>query len=102
MRPDPKPEPRVIDQAAGLEKVWTEGRCRLCGYRRSLARHHLVKRSQGGDDVDANLVPLCVACHDGVESSLGFRALLRRVLRPEEWAYIVAKIGEARARQQYP
>src|SRR5262249_26763604 len=35
--------------------------------RRDLTPHHLVFRSQGGDDSDENLTALCVWCHlDGV------------------------------------
>jgi 5-methylcytosine-specific restriction endonuclease McrA len=100
--PDPKPRPRVIDPAAGLEKVWTEGRCRVCKGNTRLTRHHLVPRSQSGGDVDANLVPLCVSCHDEVEHHRSARAYLRRWLTREEWSYVVGKVGLERAQRRYP
>ena len=37
--------------------------------RRDLTPHHLVFRSQGGGDEDANVEALCVACHlEGVHA----------------------------------
>ena len=38
-------------------------RCQNCGTRSQLEIHHKDFRSQGGDDSDANLITLCVACH---------------------------------------
>src|SRR6478752_5264783 len=54
---DPKPSARIVDPQAGLEKLGREGRCRLClkPWTQGLTRHHLVKRSQGGDDVEDNI-----------------------------------------------
>lgn len=58
-------------------------RCRVCK-RRVVARaidsrergehHHLIKRSQGGEDITANVVLLCVGkCHDDIH----VRALMK-------------------------
>lgn len=57
--------------------------------------HHLVARSQGGDDVADNLVPLCVAHHDYVTNrdALTLR-LLAEALTDAEYAYIVGKLGK--------
>lgn len=45
-------------------------RCVRCEARpgvKALTVHHIVPRSEGGDDRQANLVSLCAACHDWVE-----------------------------------
>lgn len=41
-------------------------RCKrpLCGCRNNLHSHHIVFRSQGGDDSLENLVTVCARCHD--------------------------------------
>ncbi len=38
-------------------------RCQWCGRRNQLQVHHLIPRSQQGDDVEANLITLCSRCH---------------------------------------
>jgi 5-methylcytosine-specific restriction endonuclease McrA len=38
-------------------------RCQGCGSPRQLEVHHIVKRSQLGNDADANLITLCASCH---------------------------------------
>ncbi len=47
-----------------------DGPCRVCADPASngaihsrIELHHLVARSQGGDDYAANLIPLCPSCH---------------------------------------
>lgn len=37
--------------------------CRLCGTGNHLTPDHIIKRSQGGDDLEANLWTLCAYCH---------------------------------------
>ena len=44
------------------------GPCRCCGNNFLPQLHHLLSRSLGGDDVPANLVPLCRRCHELVEN----------------------------------
>lgn len=66
-------QPRIVDPDAGWAKIRAEGECRICERRPSghpldkLNRMHVVPRSQGGDDVDDNLVPGCgsgtTGCH---------------------------------------
>lgn len=45
-------------------------KCRHCKNRNNLNAHHIIFRSQGGDDADWNLVTLCAGlgnpCHDAV------------------------------------
>jgi 5-methylcytosine-specific restriction endonuclease McrA len=43
-----------------------DGPCRICGAPPPNELHHLIPRARGGGDVEANLVPLCVVCHDAV------------------------------------
>jgi len=38
-------------------------RCQECGSSTQLEVHHLIKRSQLGDDTVDNLLTLCAACH---------------------------------------
>ena len=41
-----------------------------CGFRGNLHVHHIVFRSQGGDDTECNLLTLCSSCHDGVHKAI--------------------------------
>jgi 5-methylcytosine-specific restriction endonuclease McrA len=43
-------------------------KCRSCGYRQTLACHHIIYRSELGPDESWNLVTLCAACHAGEHS----------------------------------
>jgi 5-methylcytosine-specific restriction endonuclease McrA len=43
-------------------------RCRKCGYRQALHCHHIIFRSDMGEDVSWNLVTLCSDCHDLIHS----------------------------------
>jgi 5-methylcytosine-specific restriction endonuclease McrA len=45
-------------------------RCRSCGMRSGLHCHHVVFRSQGGEDTKENLCTLCSSCHDGVHKDV--------------------------------
>ena len=38
-------------------------RCQVCGRMAQLEVHHQQSRSRSGDDVEENLIPLCVDCH---------------------------------------
>ena len=68
----PKRPRRIV----GTTEEWAaimeakQGPCRIC--RRAdwngsvhdrIVFHHLIRRSQGGDDVAENIVPLCDSCH---------------------------------------
>lgn len=106
--PDPRPVHRLRNRNAGRVKCLSpESECRLCGTRRGLERHHLVPRSQTGDDVDANLVPLCGpfenACHRRItENDADALALLRGRLWPEEEAYVAFRMGWGWLEGRYP
>jgi hypothetical protein len=86
---DPKVKGRVqlkLEKKAADEKAWREccavvdardkGRCRYCGKRGKpestslldrIHRHHLEKRSKGGEHLPGNVVSVCAACHELAE-----------------------------------
>lgn len=86
----PKPEPRwkqkaqqAADNTRLLKACYAEvdrrdGHCcRVChkrvggiGMLYAAHHHHLVYRSKGGEHDPANVVTLCVACHQGVHDGL--------------------------------
>jgi 5-methylcytosine-specific restriction endonuclease McrA len=41
-------------------------RCRSCNSRVALHCHHVIFRSQDGDDTLENVLTLCLSCHEGV------------------------------------
>ena len=41
-------------------------KCRKCGYRQNLHVHHIIFRSEMGEDVTWNLITLCSECHETV------------------------------------
>jgi hypothetical protein len=59
---DPKPLKRVTDPTVFETFHSREPSCVCCGWRFADA-HHILKRSQGGDDVLSNLIGLCTLCH---------------------------------------
>jgi hypothetical protein len=112
-------QPRIVDHEAGKAKVYQRERaCRVCGDTR-VSRHHLVGRGVGGDDVEANIVPVCgdgvLGCHGGLTDGhqrLGadgvlrtgreIRVVLRAKLRPEEVAYVLDTKGADWLDRTYP
>ena len=38
--------------------------CVACGSRDDLQHHHLVAKTRGGSDAEANRITLCTSCHD--------------------------------------
>jgi hypothetical protein len=120
MAADPRPARRIVDSAAGTAKVRRERRCRACGSRQQLSRAHIVPKGQRGDDVDANIVPLCGGGTDGCHGSLtshhaatypswlegqewqAVASALRDNLRDDEIAYVLRKKGESWLNRVYP
>lgn len=107
---DPKPAKRIVDKAVYAEFHARFLDCLSCGHMPSFRSeaHHILPRSQGGDDVLANLVPLCRQCHQAYHGSPyraygvridqnHVRAAIARYLRSEagddaRW-YLTAKLG---------
>jgi hypothetical protein len=101
--PDPKPRPRIRDTNATRRKVREDPSCRCCGRRGSDA-HHVLFRSQGGDDVEDNIVTLCAECHGTLHRSAidadrhHTRAEIGSRLTAAEIHYMVERLGEDPAR----
>jgi hypothetical protein len=57
--PQPKPRPRTKDPDALARFRHQNPTCILRGCGRPAEAHHIVKRSQGGSDVEENLLALC-------------------------------------------
>lgn len=71
-----------------------------------LNRHHLIPRGHG-DDIDANIIPLCGSgtsgCHGLVEAhDPATCRLVRQRLQPDELAYCVRMVGQDRFDRRYP
>ncbi len=82
-------------------------RCQICGARTlALDPHHLVPRSQGGDDVIPNFAALCIlepACHARVTANdPAALSALRASLDALQVAYIVERKGAAWLERRYP
>lgn len=47
-------------------------RCRRCGDQefRNLTQHHIKERSQQGEDIEENLVVLCLKCHTKIHDGI--------------------------------
>jgi hypothetical protein len=87
--PDPKRGKRKRDSRISRDTIAREPWCVICEDARSQSAHHIVKRSQGGDDVLANTVGVCGdgvrGCHGRLEArevnalrALGFYLLTER------------------------
>jgi len=99
---DFKPPARIVDRYV-LTQVMNRhkasgGRCVACRKGYAQDPHHVVFKSAGGDDVEDNIVPLCVFCHgtfhhglpedrEAVAENIG-RALKERHIR-----YVLRKLG---------
>ena len=105
VQPDFKPPKRIKGKELFRELHGKWRCCALCGSTENLSLHHIIRRSQGGDDVEANLVMLdgsgTTGCHGAVEGRDGptLHALATYLLnkRPDTLAYLVGKMGPAAA-----
>lgn len=107
---EPRPYPKAVQLARGSKryrrkiagpKRWQAledekgGTCRVCNTRDGDHLHHLVFRSDYGDDVADNLVPLCAVCHGRVHARWGTSgADLIVSLTDAEYAYMIERGGE--------
>ena len=101
--PDPRPSKRVKNPKAMKDMHKRGGVCALNCNVTPVSLHHVLSRSQGGDDTEANLIFLCgsgtTGHHGKIEANdtptlvlLGEHLLLER---PDTISYIKAKLGEA-------
>lgn len=104
--PDPRPEKRkrADDWTLILAEKVANRVCRGCGSgRQGMHAHHIVPRSQGGDDVAANIVPLCAHCHERWHR--GDKLVARRIgqtLTADELNYVFTKKGYDWRKSRYP
>jgi hypothetical protein len=75
---------------AVLGKLVSDPGCRGCG-RRASEGHHIVLRSQGGDDDPDNTMPLCMLCHHKYHAEGHIAATLTW----EEVCYVQRRLGVA-------
>lgn len=98
MTPDPRPEARIRD--SDLMRILHAERdkeCALSGETFGLELHHILPRSQGGDDVRANLVWLTADRHRRISANdpVAMRLLGEHIVehRPDTIAYLRAKLN---------
>lgn len=113
MPADPKPRKRHRATQQEWEQLRIQAcenarwRCQACSEMRTLTIHHLVPRSQGGDDTIGNLMALCghgtAGCHGDVTANRPHAlAAVRRNLTPQQTRYIIERKGEAWLDRRYP
>jgi hypothetical protein len=86
---------RIVDNTVlAIAKLFYR-ECAICGGTRELHVHHIVFRSQGGDDVDGNLCGLCRTHHDQIHAGekLAWVALKAYIFfeRPDTVLYLEEK-----------
>jgi len=95
----PKRQHRIVATKAEWEAIAEakQGPCRICrrvesngSVHSTIELHHLIRRSQGGDDVPDNIVPLCGACHRKLHDGRPGLAHLR--LTPSEKRYLRSRV----------
>jgi hypothetical protein len=99
--PDWKPQQRIVNKRAlqrALANNYLGSRCWACRKRQATEAHHIVFRSDLGDDVEENLAPLCMTCHDAFHALRGadrtnVPANIGRSLREENIVYVLRKKG---------
>ena len=98
---DPKPEVRIRDGAVLALAKLTYRECALCGATSNLHIHHVLFRSQGGDDVPENLCCLCLSCHEAIHARKRYQWFALKTYisfeREDVAAYLARKLGPAGA-----
>lgn len=114
MSADPKPATRhKADQKEwkAIREHFAHACCVACGLATE-SLHHVVPKSQGGDDLVVNLAPLCGdgtrGCHGRLESHADGWERVAGHIRAYVWAresrlrYVIDKIGIERFDRRYP
>ena len=63
----PTPEYKALTLFVHSRDGW---RCRFCHSRNALHAHHIIYRSQGGEDTSGNLITLCAKHHDLIHAHI--------------------------------
>jgi 5-methylcytosine-specific restriction endonuclease McrA len=114
VKPDPRPSKRLRASQSDwsdLHQGFAHACCVNCGLPYQ-SLHHIVPRSQGGDDYKANLAPMCGdgtrGCHGILESHApGWERVAAAVRvyvltnRPR-CVYVIGKLGWDRFNKRYP
>lgn len=108
--PDPKPRKRQKASQGDWEAIHAQFEHAVCTHcaMRPIELHHVVPRSQGGDDVVANLVPLCHRHHTILEAHASGWERVAASVRPYvllnrgRCVYVIGKIGWDRFNKRYP
>lgn len=87
-----KPAKRIKDPEAVRSAMNTEPWCRKCGAP-ATDPHHILLKSQGGDDVFGNIMPLCHTHHDEYHRN----SRLEAELHESEVEYMIGKMGMSAA-----
>ncbi len=86
-----------MDKTAGKRARAKQARCSICS-ERGTESHHVLNRSQGGADLDANLCVLCHSCHELITANnVTARRKLGEYLvceRLDTLQYLTEKLGE--------
>lgn len=107
---DPRPPKREKASRKGWEAIHAQFEYAVCTHcaLRPIELHHVVSRSQGGDDVVENLCPLCHVCHMKLEGhETGWERVAASVrqyviLSRPRCVYVIGKIGWDRFNARYP
>lgn len=98
MPADPRPTKRHKASAAEwklIRRIKGADSCRICGSDTFGELHHIVPKSQRGDDTADNLVALCSLCHGLIEARDDTASLrLGLKLREAERAYVRRRKGD--------
>lgn len=84
---------RKLDSTARDRKLASDPTCRATG-KRATEGHHILLRSQGGDDVEDNILPLSLRPHHDYHATGRLPGVK---LTEAEMAYLVSKLGQAGA-----
>lgn len=98
--PHPRPDARIVDRTATTRKVLAEPECRACG-EPAATGHHVIPKSERGDDVLDNIAPVCgsgtTGCHGLTEAR--DRETRHQLIRAENVAYVYRKLGPVAGRE---
>jgi len=108
---DPRPAKRIRASKAEWTRIreqFAHECCVACGLPANHLHHVVFKKADRGDDVVANLVPICTSCHDRFHShGIGWERIARHIrayvmARHSRLDYVIGKMGEELWERRYP
>lgn len=100
----PKRYRRKVASAKQWEALWAakRGPCRVCKVRDTVDPHHIVWREDRGDDIAANIAPVCRKDHEALHRRApAIARLFLASLTDAEYAYMVERGGDDYAARVY-